>query len=645
MSRHDERQGRLSFGPEPGEAESAPRSEAPQGADEDRGPRRFAGARMPRGRLTFVVVCLGFWTVVIGARLVQLQVVDGDHYRERAAAQQHQQVKLESPRGTIYDREGRELAVSVDARSVSLHPFDIEDVDAAASSLAPLAGANRPALAKKIHEARAQGKRFIWLNRRLSPEAVDKIAALDLKGVGFLQESRRFYPHGELAASTLGFVGMDADGLWGVEANYDEAIRGRKVVRHVMVDSHRNTVVVPSALDQTPRPGADLHLTLDASLQHIVESELERRVKWAGAKAGAVIILDPRDSAVLAMASYPGFDPVNFGNVPQKLWRNRVISEAFEPGSTFKMITAAAAIEGGVVHPDDRFDCGNGGIRLDSRTYIRDHKAFDVLSFREIIAKSSNVGVIRIALETGTESLFEMTHRFGFGQRTGIDLHGEHSGQVHGIERWKNNWGMAYVSFGHFLTVTPMQVANAYAAVANGGTLHQPYVVRAVDRDGQLEPVERPEGKRVLSRATSLELIRLLEGVVETGGSATRASIDGYRVAGKTGTAQKSTSKGYDLTGRMASFVGIAPSRNPRLVAMVVLDEPSISPNGGVVAAPTFKAIVSKALLHMGVSAETHDDLGTQLAEEADSEPRAQAPIRLAKSRGSASNQTAGGLH
>ena len=418
-------------------------------------------------------------------------------------------------------------------------------------------------------------------------------------------------------------------------------MRGSEVIRHLVRDSRGNSLVVPTALDQTPRPGADLHLTLDASLQYIVEDELERRVEWAGAKGGAAIILDPRDSAVLAMASYPGFDPARFSEQPKRNWANRVISEAFEPGSTFKMVTAAAAIEGGAVHADDEFDCENGGIRLDYRTYIRDHKPFGVLSFREIIAKSSNVGVIKIALETGEEPLFEMTRRFGFGRPTGVDLPGESAGQVHPLDRWVKNWGAAYVSFGHFLAVTPLQVANAYAAVANGGTLHQPYVVRAISRGDQLEEVERPPGRRILSRATVLELVRLLEGVVAEGGTATRAAIDGYRVAGKTGTAQKSTSEGYSDSGRMASFVGFAPSRDPRLVCMVVLDEPRRSPNGGVVAAPTYEAIVRHALLHLGVPPEDRPARPEALLAE-ELEPHARPPILLERS---GLVGAAGGLH
>ncbi|MEM1245521.1 MAG: penicillin-binding protein 2 [Acidobacteriota bacterium] len=624
MSARDDRQQRLVFtAPETSEAgESAP-------VVPDREPKRFVGAGRPRARLTLAVVALGFWSAVICGRLIYLQVYQGDYYRERAAAQQRQWVKLESPRGTIFDRSGRELAVSADADSLSLHPFVVEDVAKTAAALAPHVGRSKKELEKLILESRAAKRRFVWLDRKASREVVETLRELDIPGVGFIRESRRFYPHGRLAAATLGFVGTDPRGLSGVEALYDSTVRGRAVERQVVRDAGKDLVVVPAALDQTPQPGADLYLTIDATLQHIVESELEERVKWAGAKGGSAILLDPEDSAILAIASYPGFDPANFGAVPKGQWRNRVVSDSFEPGSTFKMVTAAAAIEAGIVHPDDRFDCGNGGIRL-GRTYIRDHKPFDVLSFREIIAKSSNVGVIRVALETGSERLHEMTLRFGFGQTTGVDLPGEHSGLVHPLERWERGNGTAYISFGHFLTVTPIQVANAYAALANGGVLHQPYLVRAIGREGEIEEHARPEGKRILSRATTLELIRLLEGVVAEGGSATRAAIDGYQIAGKTGTAEKSTSEGYDEEGRIASFVGIAPSRSPRLVGMVVLHEPDVDlPYGGVVAAPTYQAIVSKALLHLGVPPEPLDARGTRVRAASEDGPRPLPSIRL----------------
>ncbi len=608
------------------EVEETPATPAPK----DREPQRFEGATRPKARLALAVAVFAVWVVAVGVRLVDLQLVHGAEYREKADAQQRQQVRLEAPRGTIFDREGRELAVSVDALSVALHPFELEDVRVAAKALAPHLGRSAAQLQQKIEDALREEKHFLWLSRKLDAGRVDRIRALDLEGVSFIPESRRFYPQGTLAAATLGFVGTDPKGLAGVEAMYEKAMRGREVVRQIVKDSRNNTLVVPTALDQTPRPGANVHLTLDATLQHIAETVLAERVEWSGAKAGSVVILDPRDSAVLALANYPFFDPARFNRVPQSQWRNRVIAEPFEPGSTFKMITAAAAIESGAVHADDEFDCENGAIRLDRRTRIRDHKPFGVLTFREILAKSSNVGVIKAALRTGEDGLFEMTQRFGFGRHTGIDLPGEQAGMVHPIEKWKSKWGAAYVSFGHYLTVTPIQMANAYAAVANGGVMHRPYLVRAIERDGTLEPTPRPEGTRVLSRAMSQELIRLLEGVVAEKGTAWRAAIDGYRVAGKTGTAEKSSAQGYSDTGRMASFVGIAPARDPQLVCMVVLDEPTFSVNGGRVAAPTYREIVSRALVHLGVprSAPSPSDIADE-----EEEPRFPEPLVLPKRR------------
>ena len=544
------------------------------------------------------VVLAVLWGFGVAGRLYHLQVDRHDHYAQRASRQHEIEVALDAPRGTIYDARGRELAVSVRVESVVANPSRIEDPAGAAAALAPVLGER----ARDLEALLSSDRGFVFVARKVEPQAAAAVRELDLEGIWFEEESRRYYPMGRLAANVLGFVGTDNKGLAGIESQYDELVAGQMVRRRTLRDGRRGRLAVPGAMATQAVPGADLHLTLDAALQHMAESELERAIDRWDAKAGIVVMLDVEDSAVLAMASAPTFDPNRFAESAPEAWRNRAVMDAYEPGSTFKMVTAAAALDALAVHPDDRFDCELGGVRL-AGTFIGDHKPFGVLSFREVIEKSSNVGVIKAALRTGSEPLYRTIVGFGFGQRTGIDLPGESAGIVRPLERWRG-LATAYASFGHGLSITPLQLANAYAALANGGRVNRPYVVRAVDRGEGIEPVERPEPARLeLSPATLQGLSRLLEGVVERG-TGQLAAIPGYRVAGKTGTAEKSDRTGYSATARLATFVGFVPARAPRLVAVVMLDEPRRSTGGGVVAAPVFQAMVGEALLYLGIAPE-----------------------------------------
>ncbi|HVS16744.1 MAG TPA: penicillin-binding protein 2 [Thermoanaerobaculia bacterium] len=551
------------------------------------------------GRRLLLCVTLGvLWGLAVAWRLYQLQVERHEHYAKRASRQHEIEVKLDAPRGTIYDARGRELAVSVRVDSVVANPSRIADPEEAAVALARVLDVPR----RELEGLLGSERDFVFLARKVEPEVAAAVRALGLEGVGFEEESRRYYPMGQLAANVLGFVGIDNGGLAGLESQYDQEVGGEMVYRRSLRDGRRGRLMVPGALDARAVPGADLHLTLDAALQHVAESELARAVEEWGAEAGTVVLLDAADSAILAMASYPSFDPNRFAESPPAAWRNRAVMDAYEPGSTFKMLTAAAALDTLAVHPEDRFDCELGGVTL-AGTFIGDHKRFGVLTFREVIESSSNVGVIKAALRTGTEPFYRVIVDFGFGRRTGVDLPGESAGIVRPLERWKG-LSTAYAAFGHGLSITPLQLANAYAALANGGRLHRPYMVRAIDRGEGPREVERPAPQPVrLSPATVQGLVRLLEGVVERG-TGKAAAIPGYRVAGKTGTAEKSDSRGYSNTGRLATFVGFVPARAPRLVAVVMLDEPRRSTGGGVVSAPVFSAVVGEALLYLGIPPE-----------------------------------------
>lgn len=544
---------------------------------------------------------IALWVLLIAARLYHLQVVRYEHYTGKAARQQQRVVTLDPPRGTIYDAQGRELAVSIQVDSAYAVPPEIAD---AASAARALAGAVPGLDARRLARQLAADREFVWVARKLDPPVAEKVRRLGIKGLYFLPESKRYYPMGELAAQVLGWVGTDNHGLAGLELVYDAEVAGKPGKRTVLRDARRGTVVSPNLSFAEPEPGHDLHLTLDAAVQHIVERELAEAVAKRGAKRGSAIFLDPATGGVLAMANVPAFDPNDFGRYPPSRWRNAAIMDVYEPGSTFKMVTAAAALESGVVHPEDEFDCEMGGITL-LGIRIHDHKPFGRLTFAQVIAKSSNVGVIKAALLVGNERLYRTIRGFGFGQLTGVDLPGESAGILHPLESW-GPLAKAYVAFGQGVSVTPLQLAAAAGAVADGGELLRPHVVAAVSRGETRVPKygRPPVVGRPISAGTALQLQALLEGVV-TVGTGRGAAVAGYRVAGKTGTAQIPVRGGYLRNGFLPSFVGFAPADRPVLVGVVAIAEPQgFEYHGGQVAAPVFGAIARQVLLYRGVHPE-----------------------------------------
>ena len=554
-----------------------------------------------RSRLGVISLAGLAWVALIGLRLYQLQVVDHLRYVHKAHQQQQRVVRLDPPRGTIFDAAGRELAVSVEVDSAYAVPSEIGDRAAAARAIA----AACPGLdAGRLEALLGEDREFVWVARKLDPPVAAALRRLHLAGIHFVPESKRYYPMRDLASQVLGYVGTDNHGLAGLELIYDTVITGKPGLRTVLRDARRGTAVSPDLFFTEPRPGGDLYLTLDAAVQHMVERELQRVVEQRQARRGSAVFLDPATGAVLAMASFPAYDPNEFERYPAGSWRNRTIMDAYEPGSTFKIITAAAALESGLVHADDPLDCGMGSIVLFGIT-IRDHKRYGILSFADVIAKSSNVGVIRAALIIGGERLHRTIVAFGFGRPSGIDLPGENPGILHPLERW-GPLTKAYVAFGQGISVTPLQLATAVAAVANGGSLLQPYVVEAVRRG---EAVERRHPRpmvmaRPISPATAEEVKRLLERVV-TDGTGKSAAVAGYRVAGKTGTAQIPVPGGYARHAYLPSFVGFAPADRPSLVGIVAVEAPQgMEYYGAQVAAPVFGTVVRQVLLYLGVRPE-----------------------------------------
>ena len=558
-----------------------------------------------KSRLILVTVIMVLWSGGIVARLCQLQVVDYEIYRQRAEGQHHRRVVLEPPRGTIYDARGRELALSVEVDSVWADPSQIEEPANIARALAGALGLD----ARKLEKLLTSDREFVWIARQLDRPLAEEVRRLELKGVGFLKESKRYYPMRELAAQVVGFAGRDNKGLEGLEQVYNDVIAGEAAERKVVRDARRGTVLLPDISFGEARPGRDLHLTIDSWIQHLLERELTSAVNRTRAKSASAVLLDPNTGAILAMASLPTFDPNHFSQSSRGNWRNRAVMDAFEPGSTFKMVTAAAALEGNLVDPEDVFDCEHGSIVVQG-VRIHDHKSFGKLTFREVLAKSSNVGAIKTGLMVGKPDLYQQIVEFGFGRLTGVDLPGESPGILRAAESWPKR-ATAYISFGQNLSVTSLQMASAFAAVANGGTLLSPYVVTGVGQSGEI--VEQNHNPRrvgnPISASTARTLERILESVV-TDGTAKKAAIPGFRVAGKTGTAQKASPQGgYAARKFVASFVGFAPARRPSIVAMIAIDEPepSLGYHGGDVAAPVFSAVVGPALLYLGVAPDRQE--------------------------------------
>ena len=547
-----------------------------------------------------VVAAVGFlaWSAVIEARLVYLQVVRHDDLMSRAERQQQRTVAAPAKRGEILDRSGRVLAYSVDADSVYAVPADIADADKAAAALCEAlvdcAAKDRQALAERIRRGRA----FVYVRRQVTPDQAKRIAELQLEGVGFMRENRRFYPNKDLAAHLLGYVGLDNAGLGGIEATYDGLIKGREGTVLIQTDARRHAF---SRIEKLPTAGASLELTLDQYLQHVAERELRTGVEWAGAAGGSAVVMDPMTGEILALANYPTFNPNAYRQFRDDERRNRAIQDLYEPGSTFKIVTAGAALEEKLLTPGTPVDTSPGRISFGSRVIDEDKgHNYGLLSFTDVIVHSSNVGAIKIGLKVGRTRMSDYVQRFGFGRPASPDFRGESPGIVWTADKLSDS-ALASVSMGYQVGVTPLQMAVAVSAVANGGEVLQPRVVRAVIRDGRRAAVPRKVQRRAVSEGTAAELTEIMEAVV-TGGTGKGAKIAGYTIAGKTGTAQKVVNGRYSNTDYNVSFVGFAPSRKPMFTIVVVVDSPhAVPPYGGTVAAPIFQRIADAALRQRGV--------------------------------------------
>ncbi|HXI04675.1 MAG TPA: penicillin-binding protein 2, partial [Candidatus Saccharimonadales bacterium] len=536
---------------------------------------------IPRARLWLVASVFMLWGACALFTLHRLQIVRVDDMRARARRQQECIIRVEPRRGMILDRMGRQLAVSTDAFTVYASASQVGEEPGSLAKLAHLLGVPPSRVARKL----ARGG-FVLLERRLAPDVADAIRDAKIPGVELVAEAKRFYPQGELAAQVLGFVVPDNPDLReGLEQRYDDVIRGTPGAWLALRDATGRHIRMEAR--QAPAPGHDIVTSIDEVIQHIAERELAAAVRETGARGGMVVVLNTPTGEVLALANRPTFNPNQYGKAKPAARRDRVVTDYYEPGSTFKIITAAAAIDEGLVRASEAIDCENGLIRV-AGVPIRDHKPFGILSFREVIEESSNVCAIKVGMRLSRAAFYDYVARFGFGARTGIDLPGETPGLLRPTSRWSAT-SQAYMSFGQEIAVSALQVAAAFSAVANGGVWVPPHVVtRVLDPDGRSAKVpELPAPRRVISESTARTLVDLMEATVWEG-TGKKAAVPGYRAAGKTGTAQKyAGGKTYSESQFIASFCGFVPARHPVLTIHVVLDDPSGDHyHGGDVAAP-----------------------------------------------------------
>jgi cell division protein FtsI (penicillin-binding protein 3) len=541
------------------------------------------------------------WGVIVVARLIQVQLVRHDHYVQKAQRQQERTLPLAPVRGSIVDARNRVLAESVAAVSIYADPQAITDGRATARALAAVPDFGLTA--KQIEQKLASDGAFVWVARQLPAETGEAAKKLKLPGIYFLDEHRRTYPRATLAANVVGYVGLDGEGLAGIEHAFDGRIRGRAGRVTLLRDAKRGMYLVGGEGTNRPIDGDSIALTIDSVVQFIAERALQRTVDKYRAAGGSALVMNPTNGAILAMASYPTFDPNRFREFGPDQWRNRNVQDMYEPGSTFKVVTASAALEEGLVTPSQILDCGNGEIQIGNVT-IHEHGGakYGLITFTDVIAHSSNVGSIRVGLSLGQERFYNYIRQFGFGERTGIELPGETPGKLRRTQAW-SQLSNASIAIGQEIGVTPLQVATAIATIANGGLRVPPHIIDHIaDSQGNtISRPQRPAPVRVISEKTAAVLNEILKVVVASGTGA-KAALPEHIVAGKTGTAQKAVRGGYSPDRVVASFGGYVPADRPRLVILVVVDDPRGGQYGGEVAAPAFKEIAEASLRYMGVA-------------------------------------------
>jgi len=537
---------------------------------------------------------------IIGARAYTLQIVQSEWLSQKLMDQVTKKELLSSRRGVIYDCNRVELAVSLDVDSLYARPRLMQDKKDAAQKLCSILGIPRDKILGIIQNRQS----FVWVKRKITPEQSEKIKDLKISGLGFIKEAQRFYPHKELAGQLLGFVGVDSQGLEGIEREFDKQIKGASGYLLVNRDALGRDLFPEGIKKVDSLRGYNLVLTIDKNVQYIVEKELQAAVTAARARSGLAVAMDPRTGEILASAVAPAFNP-NQGNSSGSIWKNRAITDVFEPGSTFKPFVVGSALEEGVVKPADIYDCENGSYPIGGKI-IHDAHPHGLLSVTEVIKFSSNIGASKIAQHLGRERFYNYIRKFGFSQETGIELPGEVSGYIPHASQWREI-NLGTISFGQGVSVTALQMAAAYSAIANGGLLMRPYLVKKIQEDcGTVIQEAGPAIiRRVISEQSARMLREMLKTVTEDGGTGQRARVEGYEVAGKTGTAQKIAANGKGYSDKcISSFVGFIPAQDPKLTIVVVIDEPQGVTYGGVVAAPAFSKMAQQILCYQRIYPE-----------------------------------------
>ena len=554
-------------------------------------------------RIAIFVSVLLVAVFVLIIRIAWIQFVDGRNMTARATTQLRESKTLHSPRGTIYDRNGQEMAVSGMTKSLYANPSEIRDPDNLSLALGNLLGM-KP---EDIKERLLAGGQFIWIKRMIEPalaqQVQDLIKQYDVKGLAFLEESKRYYPNDTLAAQVLGFVGTDDIGLDGLEMALDKTIKGKRVEQSVDTDSH-GIPIFKSIFNFIPtKEGKDVYLTLDSGIQFIVEKSLDQAMKDTGAQGATVIVMDPHTGEILAMANRPTYNPNQFYKYGDNEWKNRAVSYNYEPGSTFKTIVAAAAVQEGKAYPEEIF-VDKGYVEVSGRRIKNwNDESYGNISFLDILKYSINTGFVQVGMRLGAYKLTEYAHAFGFGKATGIELPGEEAGLLFEPKDMRDS-DTATMAIGQSIAVTPLQLVTAVGAIANDGVLLKPHIIKEIrNADGSLATGMSPQSVRqVISPQTARTLAGMMEKEVSEGGG-NKAAVKGYHFAGKTGTAEKlkDDGSGYAAGHYVASFIGFGPVEDPQVVVLVVLDDPSGVYYGGQIAAPVASDILTKIMRHLNI--------------------------------------------
>lgn len=565
---------------------------------------------------------LGMFALLMFAlswRVVDLQVVKREFLQNQGDARALRTVVVPAHRGMITDRHGEPLAISTPVESIWANPGELLAEHKHLPDLAKLLEIPLPAL-EKLLDKRAQ-REFVYLRRHVTPELAQRVMELDIPGVASQREYRRYYPTGEVFAHVVGFTNIDDAGQEGIELLHHEWLKGTPGSKRVIKDRHGRSVKNIESISEA-RPGQDLHLSLDRRLQYLAYRELKAAVQDSKARAGSAVVLDVSSGEVLAMVNQPSYNPNNRNDLNKDRVRNRVATDVFEPGSTIKPFTVAAALESGKFHPDTVIDTGSGFLRINNRFMVRDIHNYGRIDVSRVIQKSSNVGAATMGLAITPQHLWDMFSRLGLGSMTASAFPGEAAGSLTDFTRWRET-ERATLSYGYGLSVTVLQLAQAYAALAADGlmpaTTMLPANVGLLDSQQVMRPQITQQVRRMLELATAKE------------GTGSRASVPGYRIAGKTGTARKATAGGYSENRYLALFAGFAPASKPRLVMVVVIDEPQGEYYGGQVAAPVFGKVMSGALRFLDIAPDDLESMGVKLADAPENKPAVQTARPVAR--------------